>query len=84
MSYVIINSQNAYAHLRKGKLPNLGLKPAEVAALKAGGKSVEELTGMVLLLLDIGCYSDIKYPINSIVRAINSVLSSCLPQCDVY
>lgn len=55
-----------------------------MAALKAGGKSVEELTGMVLLLLDIGCYSDIKYPINSIVRAINSVLSSCLPQCDVY
>ncbi|KAK2162759.1 hypothetical protein LSH36_92g04006 [Paralvinella palmiformis] len=46
--------QNAYAHLRKGKLPNLGLKPAEVAALKAGGKSVEELTDFCKKIVEKG------------------------------
>ena len=38
-------SQNAYANLQRGQVTGLGLKPDEMAAIKAGGKSVQELTG---------------------------------------
>ena len=36
---------NAYANMQSGSGPKINLKPDELAALKAGGKSVEELTG---------------------------------------
>ena len=36
---------NAYRNAKAGRGPDLNLKPDEIAAIKAGGKSIDELTG---------------------------------------
>lgn len=60
MLFIDLHSKNVYGNLQSGSRQLGDLKPDAVAALKAGGKSVEELTGEVeiIFILETGLLFD--------------------------
>ena len=67
--------KNAYANLHSGIGPKLDLRPEELAALKSGGKSIDELTGNLTLLF----YQYIRVVVLLILTSEVSVLSTISP-----
>ena len=51
-----IYRKNAVANMKAGRGPTVNLKPDEVAALRAGGKSIDELTGQFSCIATQDCY----------------------------